>query len=227
MPTFLLVAPEGPVRDLLSGTVAGLGHQAAAASDAPGALRAALSVRPDALVLDIAAADDAQEFLGTLFAVTGRLPVVFIATVAARWAPGSLPLDPSLDQLLVKPFAADQLHAAISAVLGVAGRRPARMLPGGSLLLDHQTHEARGSRSAARLTPTEFHLLDYLAARPGAVVTFGELLEKVWGFAPGTGSREIVRAHVKNLRAKLRDCGHDPIETLPRRGYRLAPGAWR
>jgi DNA-binding response OmpR family regulator len=40
--------------------------------------------------------------------------------------------------------------------------------------------------------------------RPGVVVSADELLEKAWGFFPHTGSRDIVRTHTRNLRAKIR-----------------------
>ena len=46
---------------------------------------------------------------------------------------------------------------------------------------------------------------------------------KVWEFFPGTGSSELVRSHVRNLRNKLRTVtgGADLVQTVPRRGYRL------
>ena len=51
-----------------------------------------------------------------------------------------------------------------------------------------------------------------------------ELLVKVWGFHPGTGGAEVLRAHVRNLRRKLRRLHEDAglLETVPRVGYRLA-----
>ena len=60
--------------------------------------------------------------------------------------------------------------------------------------------------------------------RPGAVVTAEELLEKVWGFFPQTGSGDIVRSHMRNLRRKIAKVarGREVIRTLPRRGYRFA-----
>ncbi len=59
--------------------------------------------------------------------------------------------------------------------------------------------------------------------RPGVVVGADELLEKVWGFFPRTGSRDLVRAHMRNLRAKISrtTAGREVVRTLPRRGYRF------
>ena len=52
------------------------------------------------------------------------------------------------------------------------------------------------------LTPTEFDLLMYLAARPGRVSTREELLEQVWGYEVPSGAR-TVDSHVRSLRRKL------------------------
>jgi len=67
-------------------------------------------------------------------------------------------------------------------------------------------------------------LLSYLAERQAAIVSTAELLENVWEFHPGTGSSELVRSHIRNVRAKLKQAtgGRDLIRTAPRRGYRLA-----
>jgi DNA-binding response OmpR family regulator len=56
------------------------------------------------------------------------------------------------------------------------------------------------------------------------VVSAEELLEKVWGFFSRTGSGDIVRSHMRNLRRKIAKVarGREMIRTLPRRGYRFA-----
>jgi DNA-binding winged helix-turn-helix (wHTH) protein len=63
----------------------------------------------------------------------------------------------------------------------------------------------------------------YLIQRRGSIVSAEELLEKVWEFFPGTGSSELIRSHIRNLRSKLRIAtgGAELLQTVPRRGYRL------
>jgi predicted ATPase/DNA-binding winged helix-turn-helix (wHTH) protein len=53
-----------------------------------------------------------------------------------------------------------------------------------------------------RLTPIEDRLLRYLAERPGQVVSHGELLTQVWGYAPGVRSRTVYTT-VDRLRQKI------------------------
>ncbi len=93
----------------------------------------------------------------------------------------------------------------------------------GEATLDRSSHELRGDGASVELTPTEFRLVRYLMQRRGSIVSVEELLEKVWEFFPGTGSSELVRSHVRNLRSKLRIAAGEAelVQTVPRRGYRL------
>ncbi len=83
---------------------------------------------------------------------------------------------------------------------------------------------AYGAR-AVHLTPTEFRLVVYLARCPGQPVAFADLLAHVWQYPEGTASVEVIRAHVRNLRAKLRAAGMpvDLIRTHRRVGYSFEP----
>lgn len=83
-----------------------------------------------------------------------------------------------------------------------------------------------GSRSV-HLTPMEFRLLRYLARCPGQPVSNADLVEHVWRYPRETAGSEVVRAHVRNIRAKLERSGISPelIATHPRIGYSLQPSA--
>ncbi len=65
------------------------------------------------------------------------------------------------------------------------------------------------------LTPTEFDLLAFMAATPGAVYTRERLLAEVWGYRDGSGAR-TVDSHVRALRRKV---GDDVIRTVHSVGY--------
>jgi uroporphyrinogen-III synthase len=69
------------------------------------------------------------------------------------------------------------------------------------------------------LATREVQLLRALAERPGAVVSKGELLARVWG--PGPGDPHLVEVTVARLRRRLEPVGV-AVATVPRRGYRLA-----
>jgi len=106
---------------------------------------------------------------------------------------------------------------------GNAERRVRDEIVAGPFYLKPDEHRFRCEKGDVELTPTEFRLVHYLMIHQGEVVSANELLERVWGFHPGTGSPDIIRAHVSNIRRKLRTAGllETCIETLPRRGYRF------
>ena len=65
-------------------------------------------------------------------------------------------------------------------------------------------------------------LLAALLARPGAVLSRAQLMDRVWGDALESGDR-TVDTHIKTLRAKLREVAPDadPIHTHRGLGYSL------
>ena len=69
------------------------------------------------------------------------------------------------------------------------------------------------------LSSRERRVLEVLAAAGGAVVAKGRLLRDVWG--PSFDDEHAVEVAVARLRRGLGDAG-DAVETVPRRGYRLA-----
>ena len=150
-------------------------------------------------------------------------PVVYIAT--SRETTESLtspPLRPGQDSVFQRPVRArDVIRAALSLLRRSPGENA--VLRAGSLELHiaRRTLEYRGRN--IHLTRLECGFMEYLMRRKGRVVGKDELLEHVWGFEPGTGSCEVLRAHVRNLRRKLEllQAPRDLIWTLPARGYQL------
>ncbi len=70
---------------------------------------------------------------------------------------------------------------------------------------------------AVRLRRKPFAILRYLAQRPQRLVTYGELVEAVWGSAVAM-SESLLRTHVVDVRRAL---GDGFVETVVGRGYRF------
>jgi DNA-binding response OmpR family regulator len=132
-------------------------------------------------------------------------------------------MEPERDEIVVKPCDGKEIRRAVEKTLNSAHHLSPVALMVGDITLDRSSHELRGDGVSVQLTPTEFRLVQYLAHRRGTIIPTEELLEKVWEFFPGTGSSELVRSHVRNLRSKLRIAtgGAELVQTVPRRGYRL------
>ena len=70
-----------------------------------------------------------------------------------------------------------------------------------------------------KLTKSEYAICCHLALRPGQTFTKEQLYEAVFGF-DGTGDDSAITEHIKNIRAKLRLVGQEPIETVWGVGYK-------
>ncbi|MBI1885263.1 MAG: winged helix-turn-helix transcriptional regulator [Chloroflexi bacterium] len=124
--------------------------------------------------------------------------------------------------VLRTPFREGELREALAPVPRNGNESTVSI---GSFRLYGDKGQLEGEGGSVSLTPTEFRLVHYLIEHRGSPVSSDQLLEDVWGWPPGTGSGEVVRAHVRNLRAKVRqlDGGQELIRNYPRRGYAIPP----
>ncbi len=145
----------------------------------------------------------------------------------------ALGLEMGGDDYVTKPFSPRELAARVKAVLRRADAvvtslsqpppdapKPLRV---GPVVLDTGRHEVRCHDAALRLTVTEFGLLAALMERPGLVLSRAQLMERAYAYDNLITERTI-DTHVKRVRKKFRDAGHDPIETVHGVGYKLREG---
>lgn len=136
-------------------------------------------------------------------------------------------LDAGGDDYVTKPFELAELTARVRALLRRAQRdeTQAPILEIGPVRLDSDTYQMLVEGHAIQLTSTEHRLLRYLMEHPNQAHSPHRLLEAVWDYPPHTGDPDLVRAHVRNLRAKLEDHAEAArfIRTIHGVGYMVAP----
>jgi len=142
-------------------------------------------------------------------------------------------LDLGADDYLTKPFGVEELLARVRAVLRRAQWESIPPASGikryGDLEIDLQGHIVRLRGEEARLTPTEFALLEQLVVNAGKVLPHRMLLQRVWGPEYG-GEAEYLRVYINRLRQKLETDPARPrlLMTEQGVGYRfVAPDASR
>ncbi|QYJ05685.1 response regulator transcription factor [Nocardioides panacisoli] len=220
----VLVVEDDPViNQAVADRLAAEGYDVHRAVDGPGAVAACREHHPDLVVLDVMLPGfDGHEVCRRIQA---ERPVpVLMLTARTDEADVLVGLGVGADDYLTKPFRMRELVARVAALLRRVERagvlQQQRSLVLGDVHLDVAARRVWRDGVEVRLTPTEFDLLQCLAASPGAVVSRERLMAEVWGWQDATTTR-TVDSHVKGLRSKV---GHDRIRTSHGVGYALETG---
>lgn len=226
----LVISPDRAVRQTAERCLSVLGHIAHLARGFDEARRAVDRARIDVVCLDsILPHDGAGRFAASLG--NGATAALLLAIPSAPSATASLPpfFDPRRHGLVTKPIVSREFARQVGAALAERARRNRRdgFVQVGGIAFDAATRRLLFSDGGELpLTPTEARLVGCLLRRPGEFVSHDELLQEVWDYPPELGGPEVVRAHVSNLRRKLRFIGKDPqlLRTQPFQGYALVAG---
>lgn len=187
---------------------------------------AALAEQPVALVvLDVGLPDMSGFDVCREIHARNRTPVIFL-TARSGEVDKIVGLELGADDYLAKPFSPRELTARVRAVLrrmnGNGPAAPAAVANSGTWAHDVARCRIAYRGKALELTRNEYRLLAALLAAPGRVFNREQLMEAAWD-DPGAALDRTVDAHVKLLRAKLREItpDDDPIVTHRGLGYSL------
>lgn len=177
----------------------------------------------DAFVLDLGLPElNGLEIIRRLRERGNALPILAL-TARGRWQDRVLGLETGADDYLVKPFRLEELSARVRALVRRARGNASAVLRHGSLAIDLDSQRVNVNEREVELTGFEYRLLEFLARRPGSVVSKTELRDYLYPHDSDPDSN-VIEVVVGRLRRKLDPDGSlQPIETLRGRGYRLVP----
>jgi two-component system response regulator ResD len=221
--TILLVEDEQTVQEVAQLYLEKEGFRVITAGDGEKALEQVRSVNPDLVILDImlprkdgwAVCREIRQYLA--------VPIIMLSAKGEEYD-RVLGLELGADDYIVKPFSPRELVARVKAVLrrssaaGMIEAQPPLRYPG--LTIDTAAHLVEVDGRAVSLTPKEFELLAYLAARPRRVFNREQLLASIWGYEY-LGDTRTVDTHIKRLREKLRGTGRNYLKTVWGLGYKF------
>jgi DNA-binding response OmpR family regulator len=94
----------------------------------------------------------------------------------------------------------------------------------GDYVLDTQSYMLyTPMRGKVRLTPIQYDLVYHMMNHPGQIFSTSRLLDEVWDYPMDTGSPDLVRVHIKNLRDRVESDPRAPdfIRTVSGYGYTI------
>lgn len=176
---------------------------------------------PDLVLLDVMLPDvDGFEILKTVREVS-TVPVIML-TAKGEEDDRVQGLELGADDYITKPFSPRELVSRVKAVLrrteisGAASTHDVIQVDD-RLKLDFGRREVWVDGKLVKLRPTEYRLLYHLAQNAGWVMTYDQILSKVWGYEY-RDEPHYVRLYVNYLRQKLEKDSSKPKYILTERG---------
>jgi DNA-binding response OmpR family regulator len=218
--TVVVIEDEQPIAQAVAARLRSEGYDVEIAADGLSGVAMCERLRPDLVVLDLMLPGlDGLEVCKHI----QRDRAVPVLMLTARDGESDLlvGLAVGADDYMTKPFSMRELIARVHALLRRADRSaaepPQPIVRIGAVELDTTTRRVRVDGDLVHLTPIEFDLVHYLAARPGRVSTREELLAQVWGYDVPSGAR-TVDSHIRTIRRKL---GSSIVRTVHGVGYAI------
>ena len=230
MARVLVVEDDAAILETVAYNLGREGHDVITAADGVSGLQLSRETEPDLIVLDLML--PRMSGLDVCRVVREERPVP-ILMLTARAAEGDkiAGLDLGADDYMTKPFSMQELVARVGAILRrdrisreAAGGVTGGTLRGGGIELRPDAREVRRDGEVVRLRPKEFDLLECLMRHPRHVLTRDRILEQVWGYEFGGGTR-TVDVHMRWLRQKLEAAPSKPqhLVTVRTVGYKFVP----
>jgi DNA-binding response OmpR family regulator len=179
----------------------------------------------DLILLDIILpGKNGLELCRSLREKKNNVPVMLITARKKADEEVAYGLDCGADDYLFKPFSLEVLFARMRALLRRKTKISAAKVNWGDLSLDTVNRQLWIDQKEIRLTHKEYAIMEYLMYHQDQVVTRTKLEQHIWNMNLDSSSN-MIEAHIKRLRAKLKQNENgDIIETVRGQGYRLRMG---
>jgi DNA-binding response OmpR family regulator len=123
------------------------------------------------------------------------------------------------DDYIKKPFSLSELRARVNAHLRREKREYHTRIILDNFKFDVSEKILYLNDEQIKLTKSEYEICEFLIKNKGQVFSLEQIIEKVFGFNSESDCSAI-REHIKNIRAKLKKCDVNPIETVWGIGYK-------
>jgi DNA-binding response OmpR family regulator/tRNA A-37 threonylcarbamoyl transferase component Bud32 len=198
------------------------GYRVSTATDGEAGLEAALSQKPDVILLDIMLPKlNGYEICRRIREAKLDMPIIML-TAKGQEEDIVRGLNLGADDYVTKPFSIKELLARVGAFLRRRGGQADEVYCFDRFKLDLTSHQLFENGTEVPLTPKEFRMLEHLLRRAGRALTRDEIMDAVWGTDVLVTSRSVDRC-VTTLRSKIEPDPRHPryILTIRDIGYRF------
>jgi len=176
----------------------------------------------DLIILDVGLPDMNGFDVCKELRILTDIPIIFL-TARSDEIDRVVGLEIGADDYVLKPFSPRELVARVKVRLKRSGTLPEHRTVSSAFHLDENKQRITFDDSVMDLTRYEYRLLALLLSQSERVFSREQLMQKIWD-SPEHVMDRTVDAHIKTLRAKLRDIRPDAdlIKTHRGMGYSIA-----
>jgi two-component system response regulator VicR len=223
--TVLVVDDEKNIVDILTFNLQREGYDVLCAYDGRDGLEAALSGRPDLILLDVMLPYMNGFDVCAAIRKQDRLTPIIMLTAREEENDKIFGLELGADDYIVKPFSIKELLARIKTNIrrmnSIDDLPPADsengLIPIGGITVDTEKLRVLKNGKTLDLTQREYDLVKYMALSAGKVFTREELMTGVWNY-DYFGDIRLVDVAVRRLREKIEDDPANPALIITKRG---------
>ncbi|MCP3874636.1 MAG: two-component system response regulator CreB [Desulfobacteraceae bacterium] len=229
-PNILIVEDESAIADTIQYALETEGFETCILSSGEQVMQTLSKGSFHLVILDVGLPDINGFELCKKIRKSHTLPIIFL-TARSDEIDRVVGLEIGGDDYIIKPFSPRELSARVRAVLRralpnilSAGETSCDPIPiqDGAFQIDKAKRRISYFGSVPDLSKYEYDLMQLFISHPGQVFARDHLMDKVWD-EPGMSMDRTVDAHIKNIRAKLKQIKPDldPIVTHRGLGYAL------
>lgn len=210
----LIIEDDEEMLRLLQLDLSRHGYDVVTARDGQVGLQTFHETQPSLIVLDVALPGMDGLAVCERIRSLSDVPILMMTAHAITEEEIARGLNVGADEYMIKPISKIEFHARVRALLRRAGladltARDVLSYQDDYLHVDLRARRVISGGQDIRLTPTEFKLLATFVRNPGRVLSFQDLLERVWG-QEYTSEHHYPRIYVSHLRRKIEPDAKNP-----------------
>lgn len=222
----LVIDDEPQIRRAVRDALSDVSAKVDEAADGLSGVDAAVSGRPDLVILDLGLPDMAGVDVCRRIRRSSAVPIIVLSARHSEHEKVDL-LNAGADDYVTKPFSVLELAARVRAQLrrirtlsaAAASTMPVMI---GNLSVDTVARRVSRNGTQLHLTPIEWQILATLLGAAGRTLTHQQIFDAVWGREFGS-PQQYLRVHITNLRRKIEidPAAPEIVITEPGVGYRV------